>query len=295
MSYSGLVSVILFFHATGVEAFDVTTSNPNVKVKENQGADLTCKYTADFGIGARVEWKFRDMAGSQIYVIFDGKPTAQYASRVTVSSGLLRFSSVTRKDNGEYNCEVSGNQQFKEVTVTLTVLVPPAVPICRVPSTATTGRMVLLSCHDPEGSPPPTYTWFKDKTPLPADPSQFPAFSNYTYKLNTANSHLEYPSISLMDTGDYYCQSENEAGPPQVCAPLRMVVRDVNVGGIVAGVIVALLAIVLLFLALWYAHRKGYLPRKTKGKPKPSVVYQPASEHGDEGDGEFRQKSSFVV
>ncbi|KAJ7996204.1 hypothetical protein DPEC_G00234630 [Dallia pectoralis] len=281
----------------GIEAFDVTTSTPTLEVKENAAADLACTYTPDFGAAARVEWKFRDVSGSQIYVIFDGKPTTQYAGRITMTPGWLKFSSVTRKDNGEYNCEVSGNQQFKEATVALTVLVPPAVPICRVPATATTGRNVVLSCHDPEGSPPPKYSWFKNQVALPLDPSKNPAFSNYTYKINPDSGNLEFPAISLMDSGDYYCQSENKAGPPQACAVLKTVVSDVNVGGIVAGVIVALLAVILLCLALWYAHRKGFLPSKSKSKPKPAVVYQPTSEHDDEGDsqGAFRQKSSFVV
>lgn len=34
----------------------------------------------------------------------------------------LRFTKVTRKDTGVYDCEVSGNSQFGEVRVTLTVL-----------------------------------------------------------------------------------------------------------------------------------------------------------------------------
>ncbi len=37
---------------------------------------------------------------------------------------------------------------------------------------------------------------------------------------------------------------------------------DVNVGGIVAGVIVALLAVGLLLFGLWFASKKGYLPSK---------------------------------
>jgi len=37
---------------------------------------------------------------------------------------------------------------------------------------------------------------------------------------------------------------------------------DLNVGGIVAGVIVALLAVGLLIFALWFANKKGYLPSK---------------------------------
>lgn len=45
-----------------------------------------------------------------------------YSNRVTMFGNNLRFSKVTRKDNGVYNCEVSGNGQFHEVGVTLTVL-----------------------------------------------------------------------------------------------------------------------------------------------------------------------------
>lgn len=41
------------------------------------GADLTCSYSADFGSSARVEWKFNDQKGSQVYVVFDGKPTGK--------------------------------------------------------------------------------------------------------------------------------------------------------------------------------------------------------------------------
>lgn len=37
-------------------------------------------------------------------------------------NGNLRFSKVTRKDNGVYDCEVSGNGQFGETRVKLTVL-----------------------------------------------------------------------------------------------------------------------------------------------------------------------------
>lgn len=37
---------------------------------------------------------------------------------------------------------------------------------------------------------------------------------------------------------------------------------DVNVGGIVAAVIIVALTIAVIGLALWYAKRKGYLPSK---------------------------------
>lgn len=298
MPVSGLFSVALFVcAATGVSSFSVSTSNANVQVKENEGVDLTCTYSADFGSNARVEWKFKDLKGSQTYVIYDGKLTAPYSSRVTVYGNNLRFSKVTRKDSGMYDCEVSGSSsQFGEVRVKLTVLVPPSPPLCRIPSSVTTGKKASLSCYDSDGSPPPQYKWFKDGTLLPADPNKISAFKNATYKLNAQTGNLEFPASTKMDTGEYYCEAVNSAGPPQRCRAVKMQVRDLNTGGIVAGVIVAILLVVLLVLGIWYAHKKGYLPQKSESKPKPNVVYQPPSLYGgDEEDGDFKQKSSFVV
>lgn len=216
------------------------------------GIDLTCSYSADFGANARVEWKFKNILGSQVYVVFDGKPTGEqaplflpdlkmtcnlgafhnsflfcvtepYSSRLTMYDSNLRFSKVTRKDIGVYDCEVSGNSQFGEVRVTLTVLgrnppltfwqiylsrlhswhrrfsplsqsadiwtfchaVPPSPPMCTIPTSVTTGKTAILGCHDADGSPPPTYRWFKNGVPLPAEPSKISGYQNATYNLDT--------------------------------------------------------------------------------------------------------------
>lgn len=68
--------------------------------------------------------------------------------------------------------------------------VPPAAPICRIPSSVTTGRSAFLSCFDDTGSPPPTYRWYKDGTLLPPEPSKISGFKNATYKLNPENGNL---------------------------------------------------------------------------------------------------------
>ncbi|KAJ8276083.1 hypothetical protein COCON_G00078350 [Conger conger] len=287
------VFVLLFLQTTGTIAFTVTTSTPVINVPENQGADLKCSYSADFGT-PRIEWKFKAfMDESQTLVVFDGQPTAGYAGRVELYTGGLRFNSVTRADNGEYTCEVSSAQGFGEATIKLVVQVPPSKPMCRVPASVTTGRSVTLTCYDSDGSPPCTYKWFKNKTPLPDDPSKFPAFRNSTFTVDPKTGDLVFPHISKLDSGEYHCTASNGAGPPQSCAAIRMAVQDLNKGGIAAGVIIALLALGLLAFGLWYAHRKGYLPKKSESKPR--ALYQPPSDYVDEEDGEFRQKSSFVV
>ncbi|XP_077961294.1 F11 receptor, tandem duplicate 1 [Gasterosteus aculeatus] len=295
-----LVSVPLFFFAaTGVSGFTVNTDNANVRVEENKGADLTCSYSADFGSNPRVEWKFKNQKGSQMYVFFDKQLTTPYADRVTMYGSNLRFSRVTREDTGVYSCEVSANSQFGEVKVTMTILVPPGEPVVRVPSSVTTGRAVTLTCHDPVGSPPSKYNWFKDGVLMPSDPSTIAAFKNATYKLNTEKGTLEFPAAVKMDSAQYSCEAFNGAGPAQRSKPFELRIQDLNTGGIVAGVIVALLLVVLLVFGIWYAKKKGYLPKKTESKPKSSVVYQPASSvyggGGENNDGEFKQTSSFVV
>ncbi|KAM4727325.1 F11 receptor, tandem duplicate 1 [Anableps anableps] len=291
------VSLLLFLcTATGVSSFSVTTKNPNVKVKENEGVDLTCSYSADFGLSPRVEWKFQNLKGSQAYVIFEGKATTPYSDRVSMySDSNLRFSKVTREDNGAYYCEVSSSSsQSAHVKVTLTVLVPPSIPKCGIPQTVTTNKPINLTCHDPDSSPPPTYKWYKDNTLLPADPSKISGFKNATYKLDSSTGTLVFPSVTKMDSGMYYCEVVNEAGPAQRCRGEQMEVRDLNTGGIVAGVIIVLLLLALLIGGIWYANKKGYLPSKFS---QHSAVYQPPSTYGggEEDDGDFKQKSSFVV
>uniref|UniRef100_A0A672LZH1 Junctional adhesion molecule A n=1 Tax=Sinocyclocheilus grahami TaxID=75366 RepID=A0A672LZH1_SINGR len=283
------VFVCLSISVTGLHAaFTVSVGNPAVKVKENEGVDLKCSYTADFGSSPRVEWKFKDLKGSQTLVYFDNQPTGKYAGRITVYDGGLRFNKVTRADTGDYDCEVSGNGGYDEKTIKLTVLVPPSKPVSRIPSSVTTGSNARLTCFDTDGSPPSTYRWYKDNTPLPEDPTKFPNFKNLTYKMNIFSGNLEFASVSKLDTGSYFCEASNGEGTPQRGDAARMEVHDLNVGGIVAGVIVALLAVGLLLFGLWFASKKGYLPSKFSlhkcVKPKQAVYTQPRTDDMDDED-----------
>lgn len=292
-----LLSLALFsYTATGGSAFTVTAPKKELLINQYQSADFPCQYSADFGTNTRIEWKFKNLEGSQMYVIFKSEITEPYRGRVKLLGSTLRLSNVTVKDNGFYDCEVSGNDHFGEVQMTLTVLVPPGVPVCKVPSSVTTGNPAILSCKDNVGSPPPTYTWFRNGVVLPTDPKTVSAFKNATYKINPKNGNLEFGKTLKTDTASYYCVAENGYGSAQQCKAAKMEVRDLNTGGIVAGVIIFLLLLALLGFGIWYAYKKGYIPKQSD-KQKTNVVYQPPSVYGggEDDDGDFKQKSSFVV
>ncbi|XP_048838169.1 junctional adhesion molecule A-like isoform X2 [Brienomyrus brachyistius] len=284
----------LVLSATATWAFSVSTSTPSLSVPEYQGADLKCSYTADFRT-PRVEWKFKDLQGSQVFVVFDNNPTENYKSRVQLYKDGLMLKEVTRRDTGEYFCEVSSGDIYRSAVINLTVEVPSAVPICGVPSSVTTGSYVVLTCYDPDGSPPSTYKWFKDEALLPENPNMFQDFKNFSYILNPKEGTLAFPSVTKADTGRYYCMASNGIGPVQSCAAQMMAVRDVNVGAIVGGVIVALLLVLLLGLGLWFAFQKGHFSGKGDGKYKAGHIGPVERTVDREDDVDFKQKSSFVV
>ncbi|XP_039619865.1 junctional adhesion molecule A-like [Polypterus senegalus] len=291
--------VWVFFVSTYVCSFllfepalsqDIST----VTCKENIEVNLPCGYSANFGNSPRIEWKFKSNNNEQL-IFYNGQPTDAYVGRISWIPGYLRFNKVTRKDTGVYSCEVVGDLpgQYKEVQVNLVVEVPPSTPVCSIPTSATTGSRVTLTCFDKDGSPPCTYKWYRNNVLVPDSPSQIPAFQNSSYILDSKAGTLTFNPVSKADTADYYCQASNGIGNPTQCGAVRMEVRDVNVGGIVAAVIIILLTIALIGLAVWYAQRKGYLPDlKAKSQSKPKGVY---SQPPEADDPDFKQKSSFVV
>uniref|UniRef100_H2ZUL0 Junctional adhesion molecule A n=1 Tax=Latimeria chalumnae TaxID=7897 RepID=H2ZUL0_LATCH len=262
------------------DAYEVTTDYPNVSVPENGAVDLSCKYTGDFG-SPRVVWKFRDESGSHALVYFDKKFTENYKERADFSSKGIHLRTTTRADTGKYTCEVSQGSRYSEVTVQLTIEVPPSVPSCEIPTSVTNGATVKLTCFEPDGSPPSTYSWYKDDVLVPDDPKKAPAFVNSSFTNDRKIGVLTFSSVTHGDSGEYFCQAANGIGESQFCTAVRMEVSDVNVGGIVAAVIIVVLILALLGLGLWYAYRKGYIQKKIASKPKAIYKQPPVDETDD--------------
>ncbi|XP_078061788.1 junctional adhesion molecule A-like [Mustelus asterias] len=287
-----LVLALLAKHVLVTESFSVTTDTPQVSVKEGAAADLHCQYSADFGL-PRVEWKYFRADGSNWYVYYDGKITDSYKGRVDFSALALHFKKTVPADDGNYFCQVTGDggSHAGEAKVTLVVQVPPDTPHASIPTSVTTGSEVTLRCMESVGQPPSTYKWLRNNLFMPEDPKSNQAYLNSSYTIDPKAGTLNFKSVSKSDSGEYACQAGNGVGTPKTSSPVvHMEVYDTNVGGIVAGVIVALLILAFIGIGLWFAYRKGYIGRNNK----PKVIYsQPPPDEMDDGD--FKQKSSFVV
>ncbi|XP_006861825.1 PREDICTED: junctional adhesion molecule A [Chrysochloris asiatica] len=269
----------------------VFTPYHEVSVDENKPATLSCSHSGFSS--ARVEWKFVQGDITSL-VCFNNKVTASYKDRVTFSENGISFSSVTRKDTGSYTCMVSedGGNSYGEVTIQLLVRVPPSKPTVNIPSSATIGNRVVLSCSEKDGSPPSEYYWFKDGVLMPTEPKRNRAFSNSSYVLDHKTGELTFDPLSAVDTGAYSCQAQNGVGSPVRSDAVRMEAAELNVGGIVAAVLVTLILLGVLIFGIWFAYSRGYFERAKKGTSGKKVIYsQPAAR----SDGEFRQTSSFLV
>ncbi|XP_055993819.1 junctional adhesion molecule A [Sorex fumeus] len=269
----------------------VYTSQPEVRVPENSTATLTCSYSGYSS--PRVEWKFTHGDVTSL-VCYNNKITASYKDRVRITTSGIAFTEVTRKDSGMYTCMVSdgdGNT-YGEANIQLIVLVPPSKPVAHVPSSATIGNRAVFTCSEKEGSPPPEFSWFKDGILMPSDPKHNRAFSNSSYTLNQKTGELVFDPLTAFDSGDYSCEARNGVGSPMVSEVVHMEAAELNVGGIVAAVLVTLILLGLLVFGVWFAYSRGYFDRAKKGTPGKKVIY---SQPSARSQGEFRQTSSFLV
>uniref|UniRef100_A0A8C4TSC4 Junctional adhesion molecule A n=1 Tax=Falco tinnunculus TaxID=100819 RepID=A0A8C4TSC4_FALTI len=254
--------VLLVLGAAAVSLVGAQVTSETREVPEHKPADIPCS-AYRFGLSnPRIEWKFQK-GSSLVLFYYGGELTDSYKNRVQFSPNVIHFSTVTREDTGKYICEVvgSGNQIAKS-EVNLIVQVPPAKPVAHVPTSATIGSKAVLRCTETDGSPPPTFRWYKDSMLMPPNPKTSPTFRNSSYTLDPATGELIFEPLSGFDTGDYYCEATNNVGSPQKSAVVHMEASEVNVGGIVAAVVVLLMVLALVAFGIWFAYSRGFFKRK---------------------------------
>ncbi|XP_041067623.1 junctional adhesion molecule 2A isoform X1 [Carcharodon carcharias] len=279
----------LIYQSHGVT---ITSTVRNVEVKEFEPATLTCIYHVERDANPRVEWK--KIKGADVrFVYFDGSLTEAYGARAEMRGSNIRLHEVTRADMATYRCEVVAKEDrvvFAEIDVKLSVLVPPAVPTCKIPSSAMSGSRVMLTCKESEGSPPSDYTWFKDNKVLLERPTKDSTFTNTSYTVNQKTGVLTFNPVRKTNSGAYHCEAKNKAGGPKKCSVQFMQINDLDVGAVVITVVIIALVLSLCGLGMYYAHRKGYLgkSRSSKGKDTEQKTVSPVNE-------DFKHTKSFVI
>ncbi|XP_061211666.1 junctional adhesion molecule A-like [Neopsephotus bourkii] len=232
------------------------------EVPENEAAEIPCA-AYEFGLkNPRIEWKFQK--GSSLVLVYcGGELTEPYKDRIRFSPTTITFLTVTRADTGKYICEVVWDgSKIAKSEVNLIVQVPPSKPVAHVPTSATIGSRIVLRCTETDGSPPPTFRWYKDGMLLPTDPKSSPSFRNSSYSLDTATGELVFQPLGSSDSGDYSCEASNNVGSAQRSDAIHMEASEVNVGGIVAAVVVLLMVLALVAFGIWFAYSRGFFSKR---------------------------------
>uniref|UniRef100_A0A0B8RXR8 Junctional adhesion molecule A n=1 Tax=Philothamnus irregularis TaxID=1899461 RepID=A0A0B8RXR8_9SAUR len=260
-----------------------------IEVRENEAVSLPCKAIRSQPNPTRQEWKFQK-DGLTLLFYHANKFTDNYKDRATFTPYEIQLKSVTRKDSGTYICEVLG-QSFAQSEVKLIVQVPAAKPTAHVPSVVTIGNKVVLRCEETDANPRPTFKWFKDNIQMPPDPKTSTIFKNSSYTIDSDTGVLAFEPATALDTGNYYCEAENKVGPPQRSEVIHMETSKLNVGGIVAAVVVLLIILALIIFGVWFAYNRGYFSKRPTSSSKKVIYSQPSNR----SDSDFKQTSSFLV
>ncbi|XP_049634258.1 junctional adhesion molecule C isoform X2 [Suncus etruscus] len=289
---------LLLLRGCLIGAVNLKSSNRNPVVPEFESVDLSCIITDSQTNDPRIEWK-KIQDGQTTYVFFDNKIQGDLTGRAELlGKTSLRILNVTRKDSAIYRCEVVARNDRKEIdemVIELTVQVKPVTPVCRVPKAVPVGKAATLHCHEGEGYPRPNYSWYHNHVPMPTDSRANPRFRNSSFLLNPDTGTLVFSSVHKDDSGQYYCIASNDAGSAR-CDEQNMEVYDLNIGGIIGGVLVVLAVLGLITAGICCAYRRGHCIHQQhshsyKGPGRPDGVnYIRTDEEGD-----FRHKSSFVI
>ncbi|KAM4016122.1 junctional adhesion molecule C isoform 2-T2 [Anomaloglossus baeobatrachus] len=291
--------LVLLLHGCTVMAVDLYSSNTNPEVQEFQRVELSCQIKQTNTKNPRIEWK-KIRNGDTSYVYFHSVIQGDLKNRAEIKDGIsLVIYNATRTDNGKYRCEVAAAddpKSFEEITINLTVTVKPVIPQCRVPKSVPVGKSAVLHCRENEGYPSSVYRWYRNSDALPEESRSNPKFLNSTFIVNVSTGTLMFAAVNKGDMGQYYCIASNAAGSARCDAQL-LEVYDLNIGGIVGGVLVVVLVLVLITIGMCCAYRKGYF---ANSRPSGQSFMNPSKTDcvnylrtSDEGD--FRHKSSFVI
>uniref|UniRef100_A0A8L0DNZ2 Ig-like domain-containing protein n=1 Tax=Oncorhynchus mykiss TaxID=8022 RepID=A0A8L0DNZ2_ONCMY len=158
-------------------------------------------------------------------------------------SNSLHLCQVSSEDAGSYSCAVEGHENLHSPEVTLTVRYKPKnISVSIGPSgKIVEGSSVTLTCHSDANPPVQKYTWYKRNLNTSKESGQI-------YRIINIRSE---------DSGEYYCEAQNEMGAKNFTVRLIIVSGEKNSINIAVGITVVALVLILLFSFLWFRKRGG--------------------------------------
>ncbi|MBN3318942.1 CD22 protein, partial [Atractosteus spatula] len=155
-------------------------------------------------------------------------------------SSPLTFNPVSYKHDGNYSCTARGYDNLPSPAVTLSVrYAPKNTSVSISPSgEIAEGSSVTLTCSSSANPPVKNYTWFKIS-------------GAGVWKMESGQS-LTIAEISSADSGQYYCEAQNNMGACRSTAVTLVVSRGCTLltalVAAVGSVVVLLLAILIILL-----------------------------------------------
>uniref|UniRef100_A0A4W5NFE8 Junctional adhesion molecule 3b n=1 Tax=Hucho hucho TaxID=62062 RepID=A0A4W5NFE8_9TELE len=252
-----LLSTHCYFN---VLAVILRTTNDAPWANEFESIELSCLIESISTNDPRIEWK-KIKDGEPSYVYFEKKISGDLEGRARIREpATLVITNATRSDSASYRCEVTApidQKTFDEILINLVVRVKPVVPKCAVPKSVPVGKAAELRCVEDEGFPKSQYQWFRNKEEIPDDPKTSPKFFNSSYTLNAETGTLKFSAVRKDDSGEYFCRAKNDAGHSE-CGPQTMEVYNINIAGIILGVLVVVVVLLCITVGICCAYKRGY-------------------------------------
>uniref|UniRef100_A0A8C8GY68 Ig-like domain-containing protein n=1 Tax=Oncorhynchus tshawytscha TaxID=74940 RepID=A0A8C8GY68_ONCTS len=282
-----------------VLAVILKTTNDAPWANEFESIELSCLIESISTNDPRIEWK-KIKDGEPSYVYFEKKISGDLEGRARIREpATLVITNATRSDSASYRCEVTApidQKTFDEILINLVIRVKPVVPKCAVPKSVPVGKAAELRCVEDEGFPKSQYQWFRNKEEIPDDPKTSPKFFNSSYMLNAETGTLKFSAVRKDDSGEYFCRAKNDAGHSE-CGPQTMEVYNINIAGIILGVLVVVVVLLCITVGICCAYKRGYFvsQKQTGNNYKAPAKGDGVDYVRTEDEGDFRHKSSFVI
>ncbi|KAI8478938.1 Immunoglobulin super DCC subclass member 3, partial [Branchiostoma belcheri] len=195
----------------------------NVTVDEDGTALIPCVVTGS--PNPQVLWK-KDG---------DNLPTT---NRFAVQAQGLQVLNVKRSDMGTYSCIALNDVMIVSKFAQLLVRGPPHITLGPLSYNLSTGEAIKLQCET-IGVLTPTITWLKDGIEVPVD----------SRHVRLPGGGLQLIRVGLSEAGLYTCLAQNRFGKDQASAVINVsgppLPEDASHSGVIAGVIIAVLAVFL--------------------------------------------------